>query len=245
MYFKARAKKGSSYGDYCDAITLATPLVLKAVIDAPMYYGPVTCFDLVAGKTVHADWGNGTSTDFTTNNYYAGAYIAAGTYYQKLSGDLSSIKLFDLSRLTKYQNDISKWMVENLTALIDIRLYDSGFTGDLSLWNLPETCTKVYLSETVNMGFTGIPRGHLEQIEASVCGIYMLNASLNKAALDSWLSYANTYFANTPPIRNGFYQFQGAGNGVPTGGNSNTNRLGIMAKYTAAGFTGTINVKNS
>ena len=61
--------------------------------------------------------------------------------------------------------------------------------------------------------------------------------------VDSRLAYYNTMFAVTPPIKNLTLNLSGATMGIPTGAGSNTDLLGILAKFTAAGFTATIIVR--
>lgn len=73
----------------------------------------------------------------------------------------------------------------------------------------------------------------------------LLNCSLNTAALDAQLAVINNYFASVIPIKNLTVNLSGATMGIPTGGASNTDLLGIVAKHTAAGFTATITVRTS
>lgn len=63
--------------------------------------------------------------------------------------------------------------------------------------------------------------------------------------VDSRLAYYNTMFAATPPIKNLTLNLSGATMGIPTGAGSNTDLLGILAKFTTAGFTATIIVRTS
>lgn len=63
--------------------------------------------------------------------------------------------------------------------------------------------------------------------------------------VNSRLAYYNSMFAVTPPIKNLTLNLSGATMGIPTGAGSNTDLLGILAKFTAAGFTATIIVRTS
>ena len=63
--------------------------------------------------------------------------------------------------------------------------------------------------------------------------------------VDRVLAYYNTMFAATPPIKNLTLDLSGATMGIPTGAGSNTDLLGILAKFTTAGFTATIIVRTS
>lgn len=65
------------------------------------------------------------------------------------------------------------------------------------------------------------------------------------AMIDAELAYYNAMFAVTPPIKNLTLNLSGATMGIPTGAGSNTDLLGILAKFTAAGFTATIIVRTS
>ena len=63
------------------------------------------------------------------------------------------------------------------------------------------------------------------------------------AMIDAELAYYNAMFAATPPTKNLTLNLSGATMGIPTGAGSNTDLLGVLAKFTAAGFTATIIVR--
>ena len=274
VYFKARAKNGDEYGDYTEPISLSTPLVLK-YDNSPVVAVTIGGFGLPAGKTVNIKTqatntdiilNNGTSVNFGN--------IAVDPAYIQLSGDITSITTltcFDNNVLC--YGDISKWVLwENLVTLYlskskfsgdlsswiipstvkDIRLYNSStgqniFTGDLSSWTIPDTGDAMTMYISYN-AFTGIPRGAVRRYEASAAGLYMRDCSCNTAAIDAFLAYANTWLATNTPVRNSLFQLANSATtnmGVPTGGNSNTDRVGIQAKYTAAGYTATVTVRTS
>lgn len=281
VYYKARAKQGVEYGDYCAAISIATPLVFKFDCNPTATLGFAGHFGLPAGKTVRVSWGSFNGgveyyTDYTTTTTPGHNYLGAGEgnqdpCYIKISGDLNFITQIllqnnsliygDISKWVlpsgvtkiylftgKYSGDLSNWIIP--ASLTDLRLYNTGvgqntFTGDLSGWSLPATMTICYLAYNA---FTAPPRGELKGMEAATAGLYMRDCSCNTAAIDAFLAYANTYFATNTPIKNSLFQLGISATtnmGIPTGGNNNTNRLGIIAKYVAAGFTATVTVRTA
>jgi hypothetical protein len=266
VYFKARAKQGVEFGDYCASINIATPLVFKWD-NNPYTAFSIGAFGLPANKTVTIYWGWGTPEnhdDITLNNQVtlAANATASDPLYIKLYGDLNSITTFNIASSVKRYGNLSKWVIPTGVttfylfgcaftgdisgwtippALVDFRIYANAFTGDLSSWSLPVTNTIVWLTETnATNEFTGCPRGSLKQVEASVGGYRLFHAAVPTAGVDAFLAYANTYFATNTPIKNSIFVLSGTGMGTPTGGNSNTDLVGIKAKYVAAGFTATI-----
>lgn len=211
----------------------------------------------------------GEYNDYTTTQVPTHIYLnetQADPHYVQISGDISDIKIIWLFSKPLAYGDISKWILpSSLTSLyLDrckfsgdlsnwvlpatitiIRLYNTNadqnaFTGDLSSWSLPATLTICYISYNA---FTAPPRGELKGLEASAAGLYMRDCSCGTAAMDAWLAYANTYFGSNTPIKNSLFQMQNnltTNMKQPTGGNNNADRLGIIAKYTAAGFTATV-----
>jgi hypothetical protein len=71
----------------------------------------------------------------------------------------------------------------------------------------------------------------------------LTNNTFNTANVDYVLAYFNSMFALTIPKKNMTLNLSGATMGIPTGAGSNTDLLGILAKFTAAGFTATIIVR--
>lgn len=69
------------------------------------------------------------------------------------------------------------------------------------------------------------------------------SANFSTANVNSLLALANTYYSINVPIKNLELSLGGASMGIPTGGASNADLLGIIAKHTAAGFTATITVR--
>jgi hypothetical protein len=88
--------------------------------------------------------------------------------------------------------------------------------------------------------FTGIST----QFGSNTMSIDDENGNLYSSSMvNSRLAYYNAMFAATPPIKNLTLNLSGATMGIPTGAGSNTDLLGILAKFTAAGFTATIIVR--
>jgi hypothetical protein len=189
--------------------------------------------------------------------------------YVKITGDIDSItQIIIISDVKKY-GDLSRWYLPSLISLTKLYLFSCGFTGDLTNWayTLPSTLTDLriyknhftgdlsnlifntsaptiaYFEDTDEYNeFTAPPKGTLHQCEGATAGLYMRHCSISTATLDAWFTWFNNYLATHTPVRNTYIMFIGTGNGIPTGGNSNTDIVGIKAKYTAAGFTCNINI---
>jgi hypothetical protein len=77
-------------------------------------------------------------------------------------------------------------------------------------------------------------------------GLSNCNFSGNKmpiSVINTILSTFNTYFSTHTPIKNLTLNLSGTLMGIPTGGASNTDLLGILASYTAAGYVATIVIR--
>jgi len=109
------------------------------------------------------------------------------------------------------------------------------FNGDLSKWILPETITEFVANET---GFYGIPKGKFKNISSFQLGSTLITS----ADVNLFLSDLNAYLAINAPLQNAIYTLDSGLNSKPTGGINNADRLGIIAKYQAAGKTITFNV---
>ena len=207
-------------------------------------------------------------TDYTLNTAIQHDYNIADEpgdpRYVKISGDINSITTLVISSNVRCYGDLSKWILPtgltqlylNICAftgdisgwgtlpsgLVNFRIYRNGFTGDLSSWIISTSAsTIIYLEDTDGKNeFTGIPRGNCHQCENATAGLYMLRCAVATAGVDAWLAWFNTFLVTNTPVRNSLFQISGTGMGIPTGGNANANRLGIIAKYVAAGFTATI-----
>lgn len=210
-----------------------------------------------------------TTTQTPAHAYNGDSEVNRDPLYIKISGDLDSITTFNLAGNLLCYGDLSKWYLPALTSLlsfylngssftgnlsnwifistgaIDIRIYNNQFTGDLSTMLVNTSgATILWLNNTDGYNeFTAPPRGDIKQISTGAgAGLYMPNCNVGTAALDAWFAWANNYFASNTPTRSSIFKFDGVGMGVPTGGNSNTDIVGIKAKYVAAGFTATITV---
>lgn len=212
--------------------------------------------------------GNERYDDYTTTStpqhtYNADDEVNKDPYYVKLTGDLNSITKLNLSQKTLCYGDLNKWIIPTgLTALVldrcnfsgdisswvlpsgltNLRLYQNTFTGDLSGWVIATSASTVmYLEDTNGKNeFTAPPRGNVHQCEAGVAGLYIRHTNCSIAVLDAFLAWFNVFLDTNTPVRNTLINISGTGMGIPTGGNSNTDRLAILAHYVAAGFTCTI-----
>jgi hypothetical protein len=71
------------------------------------------------------------------------------------------------------------------------------------------------------------------------------NNYLPTSKVDELLHNINLYYAGNTPTANCIFTMNGANMGIPTGGASNTDLLGILASYTAAGNVATILIRTS
>lgn len=124
----------------------------------------------------------------------------------------------------------------------------TGFTGDLSTWNMPAKPWDI----DVSLGgchFTGIPRGEY-------AGCYKLDFGGNEcdsAEIDAFLEYLDDYFTGDSdeassggtviPHFNCDYTLTGANMGTPSA-TGLAHRASIIAKYADAGFTCNIYVNS-
>jgi hypothetical protein len=116
--------------------------------------------------------------------------------------------------------------------------YSNNVTGTLNNLIIADGCTTLSFQETALSGGTLSWNKNIVNFNALRC-------VFNTAAVDSQLSVINTYFASVTPIKKVTINLSGATMGIPTGGASNTDLLGIVAKHVAAGFTATITVRTS
>ena len=128
----------------------------------------------------------------------------------------------------------------------------SGLYGYTNLVNL--YCSSNKLTSLTTYAWTNLVNLYCNSNQlTSIANIGTKNISTDRedtnkystAMVDSRLAYYNTMFATNPPIKNLTLNLSGATMGIPTGAGSNTDLLGILAKFTAAGFTATIIVRTS
>jgi len=268
-YFRLRAKKGAEYGDYA-TINIVTPLVFKfdANPQASVSFSFVLSGGTVRVLWGTVVSGNATYTDYNTvgTNNASYSYGNAGEQidpaYVKISGSVANITELTIISDAKKYGDLSKWVLPALTklylaacgftgdisawvlpsGLVDMRIYGNGFAGDLTNWTIGTSASTVmYLNDTDGKNeFTAPPRGNCHQCEASAAGLYMRHCAVSTAILDAWFAWFNGFLVANTPVRNTLLRLDGTGMGVPTGGNNNTDRLAIIAKYVAAGYSATI-----
>ena len=113
-----------------------------------------------------------------------------------------------------------------------------SLSGTLNNWVYGGTYTQI------NIQYTNLTGGLLNW-NKNLDRLYLGNNQFTTEAVDAQLKAINDYFATTNPIKNLTINLSGTNMGIPTGGASNTDLLGIIAKHTAAGFTATITVRTS
>lgn len=138
------------------------------------------------------------------------------TNFQCHGNDLVSLQTYDWVNMTTFycrDNDLTSLVTRTWPSLILFNCYGNQLTS------INNTCSnKISIDNEQN-------------------NLYPTTM------VDSRLAYYNTMFAVTPPIKNLTLNLSGATMGIPTGAGSNTDLLGILAKFTAAGFTATIIVR--
>ena len=208
MSFKIRSLCQGVYSDYSNTVVLSTPLVFKANMST-LSQVKITSSIMITG-VLSVDWGDGVTENLTNATAKTHDYgVVKNPYYIKLSGILSNLQLIDISAIPK-------------------------FYGDLSRWALSSTNLKTVFAN--GCGFTQLPRMNIPKIEF----FYFHGNICNTAEMDSFLLFANSQLAITPPslaAAGSYWYFHISPMGIPTGGNNNGDRLGILDKYTAVGKT--------
>ena len=115
-----------------------------------------------------------------------------------------------------------------------------GYTGVLPSFNCPKLAD--FFVQDSRFSSVGSIAGFATN---NASQFLLTNNTFNTANVNYVLACFNTMFAVTPPIKNLTLNLSGATMGIPTGAGSNTDLLGILAKFTAAGFTATIIVRTS
>jgi len=140
---------------------------------------------------------------------------------------------------SRISGDITNWTTVIAVATNSFFVYyDNNVIGNM--YNITFLQNPVTIS-FYECGLTGL----LRTWKTSLATVNFLNNNCNTAELDAFLSFLNTFYATNTPIKNLSLVLGGADMGIPTGGASNTDLLGIVAKFVAAGFTATITVRTS
>jgi len=137
-----------------------------------------------------------------------------------------------------YTGDITGWVLPSGLINIDMAGSNNEVVGDLSGWIIPITCTSLYMP---NNNLTKLPRSAFQGINST--GMYFAGNSCNQAEIDTFLAAVDTYWSTHTPTKNGRYNVSGTGMGVPSAAGL-ASKASIEGKYTAAGYTATINVNS-
>lgn len=280
--FKIRAKIDSWYSDYSEVINLSTPLVFKTN-QSTLTNLLIANLTVSAGKTVNINWGDSTNNNYSgsTANITKTYSSTQNPYYVKISGDLNSITNITINYQTILYGDLSKWIIPiNLigfqlqglftgnisgwvmpSTLTYLSLNSSGFSGDISNWNIINIGTFQFAAGAnhvsgdlsnwhlklgatqfyaPNQDFTGIPRGHYKNLSAGI-GMYFNQNNCTSTEIDNFLVDVNNYFTTNTPIQSSLFLLNGTGMGIPSA-TGLAAKTGIEQKYIAAGFTATITV---
>jgi len=114
----------------------------------------------------------------------------------------------------------------------------TNFSG-LLYAELTGSCVGILVADTQITGIADVSKVYTKNFNSFNCS----NAYFNSTMIDSILAYINSYHASNIPTKSITINFSGATMGIPTGAGSNIDLLGILAKFTAAGFTATIIVR--
>jgi hypothetical protein len=142
-------------------------------------------------------------------------------------------------RLNDFEGDISVWStnLESNTVLQSLFADDQSLSGDLTTWdtafsNMPD----LNVIQMDNNDFTGLFVPNSVGLQT----YNMQNNNVGTSGLDAFLSGLNTFYASNAPTSDLNVTISGGTMGIPTGGNSNTDRLAIIATFVTAGHTATI-----
>lgn len=115
-----------------------------------------------------------------------------------------------------------------------------GVSGTLENYDL----INFTANSPITLTYCSITKGTVSW-NKNISALYLTGCRLNTSALDNQLSVINNYFITNTPIKNLTIEMSTNPMGIPTGGSSNTDLLGIVTKHVAAGYTATITVRTS
>lgn len=256
VVYSIRAKKGSKYSDYATASAIITPLCFKTN-QSTLTTLTLNVLNITATKTVHVDWGDGTSNDYTGSSARTKNYSVTGVYNIAFSGDVNFITRLEHNTQPASYGNLANWILPS--ACTRISLSGCSFTGDLSAWVIPSTMTVLFLYSNI---FTGkIPNlsagsGGLDfrmysnsltgtnttafRAGMTVFNVKTQNVAFPTAETDKLYKAAADYYQLTVPTANCTYDTSGANMGQPTGGALNIDIVRLKGYYTSAGFTATV-----
>lgn len=144
---------------------------------------------------------------------------------------------FNVQGSNFFSGNVPNWIMPKVT----VCYFNANlFSGIVPNHNFP-LITAYYLS--ANAGITGFAGNGVVTNNMSI--EISNNMMIPTSGVDARLKAYNTMFAATPPIKNLTLNLSGATMGIPTGGNSNVDLVGIMNKFGNAGFTATISIRTS
>jgi hypothetical protein len=163
-------------------------------------------------------------------NKYIGASLNG---YITISNTSQQTKVYgNMSLYTTEYNSGRNVIIQGSTS----NIFD--LNGTLNNWVYQGTYTQI------NIQYTNLTGGLLNW-NRNLDTVNFSNNYFSTDAVDAQLKSINDYFTTTTPIKNLRLSLSGTNMGIPTGGSSNTDLLGIISKYTAAGYTATIIVRTS
>lgn len=177
--------------------------------------------DLCLGIHTSVTYPGGVRTNIS--DYIGGNY----TYYVRNNGSL-------FIPWSKVSGDVTT-ITNEFQNFLDFS-YDDSIVGSLRNLVISNRLTCIFFVNTSISEGTNVWNKYI--------AIFTLNNSkLPTSAVDAQLKVINDYFAINTPIKNVTINLAGTRMGIPTGGSSNVDLLGIISKHTAAGFTATITVR--
>lgn len=189
-------------------------------------------FNFLNGNLIHRSF---LFTNITYSGYVKinlNKYVGAGLNdYFAISNPSKETKVY--GNMSLYTNEFNSGRELVITGLA-LNILD--LNGTLNNWIYQGTYT------LINIQYTNLTGGLLNW-HKNLATVILANNYFTTEAVDAQLKAINDYFTTTTPTNNLALNLRGANMGIPTGGASNSDLLGIVAKHSAAGFTATITVR--
>jgi hypothetical protein len=261
MAWKIRAVKDGHYSDFCNPISLSTPLILTVTPSTNPQTVTLSNYAQQAG-TVTWDWGDGTIDEYI---------IGGNKTHQYFNTNLNYIKVYNANLITYlYTNfgssgtrgNASKWKlptgltsnfrVEQLTGIIDNWMAPAGLVnmniesgtghlaGDMSNFLFPVSMSTFFAR---SCDLTNLPRGEFKNL-SGVNGFQCQNNNVLTVTLDAWLHDRALYYAGNPPNNNLTFRLDGTGMGAPTGGQNNPDIVLIKQYFANVAKTATFTINS-
>jgi len=145
LTYRVRAKSGTLYSDYCDSVNIMSLLSFRVDQTTLRQIKMVKMSMNTGGYTLVINWGDGTTTNFTSTvlAQITHDYTSTGIYWVHFTGDVDYLLQFEWYSQYEILHDtvIEKWVLPQYLGWA--HLYDNDFVGNLTAWypnKLPSTC---------------------------------------------------------------------------------------------------------